>query len=71
MNWISSITIQFGNYLLGTYLMGKAMSCVGAVPADKNLNIWFYPKEAQNLVEKIKQWGMWFGSHKGEMFTKY
>lgn len=38
--------------------MGKAMSCVGAVPADKNLNIWFYPKEAQNLVEKIKQWGM-------------
>lgn len=34
------------------------MSCAGAMAGNKNLNTCFYPKEAQNLVEEIKQWEM-------------
>lgn len=34
------------------------MSGVDAVAGDENLNTWLYPKEAQNLVEKIRQWGL-------------
>ena len=34
------------------------MSCVGVGAGDKNLNTRFYPKEVQNLVKKLRQWGM-------------